>query len=508
MPLSFGLNCKLLCVLCLWVSSLLHLNAHASNIAHVNDGLVKVIVNSETANINYPWSNGSLSGSSGSGFIVEYKGEKVILTNAHVIEGAVTMRVQKPEDDTEYNASIEYVSNHRDLAMIKPTDPNFFSGTRALQLSSREQAISVGDNVLTLGYPIGSKTQTITKGIISSIDYSIYSFSRVDNIVYVVDAAINSGKSGGPAVNSDGAVVGVSFQSIENAQNIGYIIPSSVVYQFFDDVDLSTGTKPDVQGVPSISVTATHLQNKQLRNIVKINHDETGILVTAVSGLEKEKGLLKVKDVILSIDGKAIDNQGNINTAQYKNISWRSLISSKQIGDHVELGIKRDGEYHSLNYPLTHNYSDSLLIAPNDGKRYINYLVVGGMVMIELSQDIYQTFEPYNFDHINVFSKTMRRTNSSVEDRIVIISNVLYSPVNSHYESLRYCILKDVNGTKIKNLNQLKALIASYRENNADLLFGCKSISGYHHVMGFSWDDLDTERPAIMSEYGVLHDVF
>ncbi len=476
-------------------------------ISDLNKSTIKIICNVKAININYPWVAGDLTQDKGSAFIVKYNGENKILTNAHVVERAVSIRLRKVGEDKEYAADIEYISSQRDLALLSPKDKDFFKGTVSLELTKKDESIDIGDTVSSYGFPVGGKTITMTKGVISSVDFSAYCFTGYDNIVYQVDAAINPGKSGGPAI-SHGKVVGVNFQTLLQAQNVGYIIPSSVIQNFFDDIERSDKPYPQVNEVPFISINVIPLQNPQLRKVINVAEEETGVLITELSGLEKDKQLLNKNDVLMAIDDFPIGNQGNINLSKNDNISWRAIISAKQLGDNVALTLKRKGEIAYINYPLTHTYSESYLIPSDNPVKDIDYMVIGGVVIIEMTQNIYKIFEPYNFPHISKLPKKFRRTNSSIDDRVVIISNVLYNQANAFYEQFRYSVIEKFDDKHINNLKQLKQCIEDSRENRKDIMLQGRAVNSQTVFLGFTWDDLDEQRQNIIDAYGPTNNVF
>jgi S1-C subfamily serine protease len=91
--------------------------------------------------------------------------------------------------------------------------------------------------ITIVGYPIGGSKISVSRGIVSRKEQSTYAHSEVDShLVIQVDAAINPGNSGGPAIQN-GKVAGVAFQVASKGENIGYIIPTSVVNHFLKDIE-------------------------------------------------------------------------------------------------------------------------------------------------------------------------------------------------------------------------------------------------------------------------------
>jgi len=92
------------------------------------------------------------------------------------------------------------------------------------------------DDVLVFGFPEGGESISVTKGIISRIEVTRYTHSLLDMLALQIDAAINSGNSGGPIIKN-GKIVGVAMQSMKDAENIGYVIPTPIIDHFLKDLD-------------------------------------------------------------------------------------------------------------------------------------------------------------------------------------------------------------------------------------------------------------------------------
>ena len=165
---------------------------------------------------------------SGSGFIITEDG--YIVTNYHVIDGANKVKVTT-YDNTSYDAEIVGSDESNDIAVLKIDA----TGLEAVTLGDSE-ALSVGDNVVAIGNPLGELTFTLTSGVVSAMDRQITTSNSVMMNLIQTDCAINSGNSGGALFNMYGEVVGVtnakysSNSSTEaSIDNIGFAIPINTV---------------------------------------------------------------------------------------------------------------------------------------------------------------------------------------------------------------------------------------------------------------------------------------
>ncbi len=215
------------------------------------DAIVRVEVDTKQPNYRVPWNIGGMSSGNGTGFLV---GKNRFLTNAHVVSNNRLIYIKKVSDPKPYLARVISVAHDCDLALLElETDEDFksaFGGIEPLYIGGTPK---LNTTVIAVGYPIGGERISVTRGVVSRIDFRAYSHSGVDNHLAIqVDAAINPGNSGGPVLQNN-QVVGVAFQGYSGsvAQNTGYMIPVPVIERFLKDtedgkydyyVDLATST--------------------------------------------------------------------------------------------------------------------------------------------------------------------------------------------------------------------------------------------------------------------------
>lgn len=424
------------------LSPMLSLSLHAD----VRHSVVQVFNQSRDVNFQYPWQNGNITSSYGTGVVIA--GNR-ILTNAHVIDNSVQLQVRKVGSDKKYPAEVAFISDERDLALVKVNDPEFFADTEALELGTLPM---LGDEVTTYGFPIGGKQLAITRGIVSRIDYDYYAYSGYPNLVCQIDAAINPGASGGPAIVND-KLAGLNFQGLSQADNVGYIIPVPVIESFLTDV-----LDNKVDGVPEIAFIVQAMENEQLRKRYGLQEKDGGVLIPRLSGLETERGLLKVGDVVVSMDGQPVGNDGTVRFATADRIDSNILIARRQVGETLPLGIIRDGKRIDINFPLSYTLKDSRIVLGHQSNFIPDYEVIGGLVIVEVTQDLMRGWQ-YIPPAVDLQRYEYRRTGSAETDRILMVINVLPDDINRGYEGTRFAVIKTVNGVEVSNLKQLRAQI-------------------------------------------------
>ena len=178
-----------------------------------------------------PWSKQAPTEITGSGVVIE---GKRILTNAHVVLYASQVQIQANAQGDKVSATVVAVAPGIDLAVLQLDDPSFFDTHPAVARASKLPHIK--DAVFAYGFPTGGNSLSITKGIVSRIEFVSYNYP-VSGLRIQVDAAINPGNSGGPAIAGD-KMIGLAFSKLSggDAQNIGYIIPNEEVELFLKDI--------------------------------------------------------------------------------------------------------------------------------------------------------------------------------------------------------------------------------------------------------------------------------
>src|ERR1700691_1835714 len=221
-----------LCLFCAFsAASTLGSTAHAAEadqVPAIENSVVKVFATIRYPDPFKPWTKQAPSEVSGSGVVIE---GRRILTNAHVVLYATQVQIQANAAGDKLPATVIAVAPGIDLAVLQLDDPSFFDTHPPLARAGKLPHIE--DSVLAYGFPTGGNSMSITKGIVSRIEFSAYNFP-VSGLRIQIDAAINPGNSGGPAI-AGGNMIGLAYSYLSDAQNIGYIIPNEEVELFLQD---------------------------------------------------------------------------------------------------------------------------------------------------------------------------------------------------------------------------------------------------------------------------------
>lgn len=413
----------------------------------VANSLVRIVMTSQTPDYLQPWTGGQVSGASGSGFIID--GNR-ILTNAHVVSNTRFLAVSKEGDPAIYPARVLHVAHDCDLALITVEDPKFFKGTAALELGGIPE---IESTVSVYGYPIGGDRLSVTRGVVSRIDFQPYAHSALDSHLTIqIDAAINPGNSGGPVLQ-DGKVVGVAFQGFSGdvAQNVGYMIPTPVVCRFLRDVE-----DGQYDHYMDIGLSYHPLHNPAMREALGLPDDDQGVFVGTVYRGGASENLLEAGDVLLTIDGLDIASDGTA-MLEGSQTDMAEVVERKFKGDTVLFDIVRNGQAQEVVVPLEKPWPFSMQANAYDTAP--RFLVFGGLVFQPLDANFLQAHNPedlrlrYHFDHFISQELHLDRP------EVVVLANVLADPVNTYAREFRQGIVDRVNGKKIQGMEDLAAAI-------------------------------------------------
>src|SRR5881275_1405139 len=199
----------------------------------IQKSLVRITSTEVEPDYRAPWNTGAIGRGVGAGFVIE--GPR-IMTNAHVVSNTRYLTVERDGDPNKYPARVVFVAHDCDLALITVDSPEFFKNMVPLSFGGIPELEST---VSAYGYPIGGERMSVTTGIVSRIDFQLYTHSSIDSHLAIqISAQINPGNSGGP-VMQNAKVVGVAFQGYSGdiAQGVAYMIPTPVIRRFLKDIE-------------------------------------------------------------------------------------------------------------------------------------------------------------------------------------------------------------------------------------------------------------------------------
>lgn len=416
----------------------------------IEDSVVKVFAAKQSHNYNEPWKSNSIRRSFATGFIID---NNRVLTNAHAVSNARYIQVRFGNNPKKRDVELEYISDDYDLAILKFTDASDIPKVKPLKFT---ESLKLKEKVIVYGYPMGGDKLSITEGIISRIQLHKYAFSQKNYTTLQTDAAINPGNSGGPVL-LDGKVIGVAFQGISRASNIGYMIPSHIVKHFLEDVK-----DKKFDGIPTLGIKWMTLESSIHRNMLGMGENETGVLIKNVNEFSPISKVLKQNDVILKIDDYLVGIDGSIRFNKNASIGLSYLLELKDFGDPIRVEFIRDGERHAKTITLAPP-SKNAVVDVYKSNVPPSYFITSGFVFEKLSinfinqyKALYRNPAYTPYDLINLIDD-----HEDDIDEIIFIVSVLPDTSNEGYQNLRNIAIKEINGEKVVNfkdfITKLKA---------------------------------------------------
>ncbi|MBW7992459.1 MAG: serine protease [Planctomycetes bacterium] len=408
-----------------------------------------VLIRSVHQDFDYvtPWKQKAMNQSIGSGFIIA--GNR-ILTNAHNVSNFKYIELKKQNVAKRYPAKVAFVGHDCDLATLTPDDKSFFDDTVALELAGIPK---VNSTVSTYGFPMGGSRISVTEGVVSRIETDTYVHSGADgHLVIQTDASINPGNSGGPVIQN-GKVVGVAFQGLQMADNIGYMIPTTVIRHFL--VDIEDG-KYDAFGSLGVMMYPG-LHSASYKDYLQVPSHEDGIIVVDTMMHSSVESLLQADDVITRIDDYNIDNDGLVQIYGLR-LHMSEVIETKHIGQTAELTFYRDGKL--MKKTATVALNRPILEQARQYDRSPRYVCFAGLTFIPLSRNYLESWGRdwrANIPHYlrYLFRNSMQLNTDRQRKEYIVLAEIMPDEVNSYAAGFRSQPVESINGISIWSLDDV-----------------------------------------------------
>lgn len=430
-------------------------DAHFDTVAN---SVVKVFSTVRYPDFFRPWTKNPPTAVTGSGVVIE---GKRILSNAHVVEYASQVQIQANQSGDKISATVEFIAPGIDLAVLKLDDESFFDTHPPLPRAKMLPEIK--DAAMVYGYPEGGTSLSITKGIVSRIEFAPYNFP-VSGLRVQIDAAINPGNSGGPAVVGD-KMIGLAFSRLTEADNIGYIIPCEEIDLFLQDI-----ADGHYDGKPALYDDYQTLENPALRKFLKLDKSVQGMIVHKPDNQESSYPL-KEWDVISKIGDTPIDDQGMIKVGSNLRVQFRYLVQKVAKKGKLPLTVVRNGKEIQLEVPVS---SGRPMVIPDVSGKYPSYFIYGPMVFSRASVQFTRNFLAGNragrfagwFSAMGspLLARAADRPQFDGEELVVVPSPFFPHKLSAGYGEPLYQVVKAINNIRVKNLNHLVELLRDSKD--------------------------------------------
>ena len=422
--------------------------------ANLENSVVKVFTTLRRPDLFKPWSKAAPQDVTGSGVVIE---GKRILTNAHVVAYASRVEIQASQSGDKIGATVVALARGIDLAVLKLDDESFFDTHAPV---ARTNALpGVRDAVFAYGYPTGGNSLSITKGIVSRIEFVNYAFGT-SGLRIQIDAAINPGNSGGPAIGDD-KMIGLAYATASNAQNMGYIIPNEEIEIFLRDV-----ADGRYDGKPVMLDYVQTLENPVLRQFLKVDKSVEGAVVQRP---HQADGPLKEWDIITRIGDTPIDNQGMVKLGPNLRVRFQYRVQQLAKGGKLPLTVVRAGKPMQVQLPV--GGERKMLIPDLDGG-YPSYFIYGPMVFARASAEFVGALGS-NLAGINALSfmgnplVTRRGDEPDAQREELVVVSAPFFPhkLSAGYSNRFASVIYSINKVPVRSLAHLVTILRDLKDD-------------------------------------------
>jgi S1-C subfamily serine protease len=423
--------------------------------AQLESAVVRIFSTARQPDLYRPWNKAAPTESTGSGVVIE--GNR-ILTNAHVVNYASKVEVRAKEGGDRMAARVVAIARGIDLAVLELEDPSFFA-TRTPPVRASVLP-EVKDAVLAYGYPLGGNSLSITKGIVSRIEYVPYNFPTA-GLRIQIDAAINPGNSGGP-VFADDKMIGLAFSGINSAQNIGYIIPNEEVELFLNDI-----ADGKYDGKPSMFDDFQSLENPSLRSFLKVDKSVRGMVVQRPASPDAGYPL-KEWDIVTRIGDTDVDNQGLVRLTNDVNVRFQYHVQKVAKNGKLPLTVVRAGKTIKIEVPVS--ASRPRLVDALDGA-YPSYFVYGPIVFSRATWEFRSffnsnasTLNSYAFNAQPLVTRVADEPDATREDLVVVSAPFFPHRLISGYDNRFGSVVYSINDIPVRSLRHMVQLLRDMKD--------------------------------------------
>ncbi|MFH1117812.1 MAG: trypsin-like peptidase domain-containing protein [Pseudomonadota bacterium] len=460
--------------------------------------VLRVFATKRSGYYHKPWKSPDFVHVKGSGFFFRddgiFPGKRgLILTNAHAVSMAQSIKVSNGREKRRYEVNLVGVCDSADFAVLEmpPAELEIYERrngkTIPLDLGDSD-LLRQGDKVLGWGYPLGGeRISKSEEGEISRIEVNNYAFSGDRWLMVQASLQQNRGNSGGPVLK-DGKVVGISFQGIRDSDRINYFIPINLVKKLAPVLD-------DQSRIPQWQYLAQYMFPR-LKDYHNMDADQGGILIDYVipGGAPYEFGL-RDGDILTAIDGREIDNFGDIFLdALGQRVYYGEVLNRKLVGDPLTVKVIRKGEEKEISGTVGKGLPE--LVPRVFGPP--NYFIFGGIGFVELTLNC--------IDNLGKSGDGFRAKYASEYpdkpfQKVVIVSEIFpeYGLVNTTEYLKR---VEKINGEEVLNIDDLFRRIRKIKEQGKKKAL--LEIAG-RLSLPLDLEDADKLDAEIKERYGILY---
>lgn len=427
-------------------------NAFSQDTDRLRKSVVNINCNIQPRDATRPWTRQPGFGAGGSGVVIA---PGRVLTNAHVVHEATEVLLETDQTNLPVSGKVIAIDLGRDLALVEVDDQAFIEAHPPVELF--EGLPADGSEVIVMGYPMGGESLSTTSGVISRCEWAGIGMMEEEGMRVQVDAAVNSGNSGGPGFVDD-KIAGLAFSGLDNAyaDNISYLIATEEIERFLREFQADS-----IDGNSIMNLYTQPLENPALRKKLGVKDSMSGIVI-----VEDELGRLKAWDVITKVNGSAVGNDGQITLQDGRKVSVGAAAGRFDPlvdGDMMEIELLRDGKPMTVQMAPVTARDGVIRSRPNGDYPYV---VVGPLVFGPLHSALFDAHYEMGWEGIYFFGggpalKHLYDVNPAEGKELVgLVCPMFPHPVGRGFDAYPGQTVASVNGQTFEDFAEFVEIIA------------------------------------------------
>ena len=457
----------------------------------LSSSLVKLNVTYQKYNAVTPWKKYDEKTRSGYGCVLP---SHRILTTADIVKDNTLIKVKKSSSQEFFTARVEVIDYNADLATLRVEDISFFSDLTPVELG---EPTHLDQAIKFLVFEESNQVREVP-GTIVKISVENYFLGWEQYLLY--GAAVNFEDRGGgwsEPVFTGGKLIGLNM-NYNGKNQYAEIIPSPIIRHFLE------GIGPNgYRGFPSPGLGWGKVINPDFRKYLGLPEGMEGIYIRVIAPNSFGSEALKVGDVLLSLDGHDLDSEGYYRSAEWGKLSFQDIISRLHYaGDPIELEILRQGKVIKRKAQLTIRPRKDYLIPVISSGTQPPYIVVGGLVIQELTIDYLKAWgkdwkNRANKKYLYYYNYEAQKPTPE-RRRLVVINKVLPDDVNIGYQGLRNVVIATVNGRPISRIEDVAEALKHPLEK-----YHRFTLEEYRRRLVLAEEELPAADRRIARQYGI-----
>jgi len=455
----------------------------------MKDSIVYLEISKQSYNLSEPWKHRNISERWACACAV---GEYKVITTAESVANHTFLKVLRHGQNDFVGAKLVVVDYEANLCLIQ-LDPNELrTPLKPLIFDEEYQKGAEVDY-----YWLSSDNRVYNgRGYLDRVNVQKTSTSHAQYLCYVVSGASQRTEAG-EIYCVGSAPIGIASWS--NKDKEAGLIPSETINRFLKSIDDGS-----YEGFGKVGFEITELLNPVTRSFLKMPEAlENGVYVTDVYNLGTGCEVVKKDDVILKIDGNAIDPYGRFMHPKYERLSFDYLITSKSVGENILFEVWRDGEKTELRTDVKGFKASEMLIPYHEFDRQPEYIVIAGFVLQKLTYEYLMEFgrdmageapsHLYHYYRDFAFKPTDERSD------IIVLSYVIPTQNNLGYTDLGQMVVSKLNGIAISSIEDIPAA----QKLNPDSMYDVIEFELDSPVAVIEREQIQSDNMFVRQNYGI-----